>query len=242
MTTKPVAPPVIPIDQFPEFPPRDDMQNPVHLHYPGHMSALHRHFGSSPDTIVISEAPLGWNAGQARAGLRIPDLLVARNVDRSVVMTAQGYSIDYHGKPPDFVLEVASKTTSRNDETGKRRDYAAFGASEYWRFDDTDGEYYQAALAGDRLVNGVYEPIPVPEVSWAKYRGYSAALNLYVCWEYGYLRWYDPTAQRYLLTHDEEADARIAAEAAHIAAENELAAAEARIRQLESELRRRQDP
>ena len=28
----------------------------------------------------------------------------------------------------------------------------------------------------------------------------------------GLLRWYDPVAERYLLTHDEEADGRIAAE------------------------------
>ena len=35
--------------------------------------------------------------------------------------------------------------------------------------------------------------------------------GLYICWEYGRLRWYDP-AVGYLRTHDEERSGRIAAE------------------------------
>ena len=34
---------------------------------------------------------------------------------------------------PDFVLEIASESTSEEDSTRKRDDYAALGIPEYWR-------------------------------------------------------------------------------------------------------------
>lgn len=45
-----------------------------------------------------------------------------------------------------------------------------------------------------------------------------------ICWEYGWLRWYDP-ATGYLPTHHQEADARLAAELRQAAAEAGLAVA-----------------
>ena len=56
-------------------------------------------------------------------------------VDHAGIIDRHGYSIEEHGKPPDFVLEVASVTTGQGDYTRKRDDYAAFGVPEYWRFD-----------------------------------------------------------------------------------------------------------
>jgi hypothetical protein len=119
---------------------------------------------------------------------------------------------------------------------------------EYWRFDDTGGEYYSTHLAGDRLVNGTYEPIGVNEVGNAMHWGYSEVLGLYLCWEYGYLHWYDPAGQGYLETYDQEADSRIAAEARARQLEGESAierdgrlAAEERNRELEAEIRRLQN-
>ena len=226
MTIRPTARPIAAgAGQFPELRPREDMQNTLHLNYPGHLPALSRRLGYSATTAVTSETPMGWNTRQRR-GLLQPDLLVAFDVDWSVIVAEQGYSIDGHGKPPDFVLEIASATTSGRDEREKRNGYANFGVPEYWRFDDTGGQYYERGLAGDRLVDGEYQPIAVVEVGHARYRGYSAALGLHVCWEYGYLRWYDP-ATGYLPTYYEEAAARIAAEAERDAAEVERNVAEA---------------
>ena len=250
MTTKPPSgklragfrpqPDAEPDKTFPELPPRDDMQNPIFLYDPGHPAALRRHLGSPDTTIVLGEIPLGWRHNQGE-GLLKPDLLIALDIDRGAIIAQEGYSIDERGKPPDFVLEVASKTTSQNDYTRKRGSYANYGVPEYWRFDPTGGEYYPAGLAGDRLVDGSYTPIAVSEVSHARYWGYSAVLGLYLSWEYGHLRWYDPAAQRYLRTHDEEADERIAAEAQRDAAEAQRDAAEARARELEAQLRRLRD-
>ena len=137
-----------------------------------------------------------------RRGLRVPDLLVAFGVDRAGVIDHHGYSIEEQGKPPDFVLEVASLTTGQNDYTQKRDDYAAFGVPEYWRFDPSGGEYHDAPLAGDNLVDGVYQPVEVVQLGERSYRGRSAALGLDLCWEDGQLRWHDPAGGRYLLTYD----------------------------------------
>ena len=189
--------------------------------------------------------PIGWNVRQ-RQGLLDPDLLVAFGVDPDTSIERRGFAIDDIGKAPDFVLEVASINTAHNDETGKRLGYAAFGVPEYWRFDPTGGEFYGAPLAGDMLVDGEYRPITVVQTDENQYWGRSEVLNLSLCWEYGQLRWYDPSAQRYLRTHDEAEDDRIAEHGARIAAEAQRdaerqarVAAEARIRHLEEELRRR---
>ena len=104
------------------------------------------------------------------------------------------------------------------------RDYAALGILEYWRFDAT-GEYHGARLAGDRLVEGMYQPIPVDELTDGILQGYSGALNLTLRWERGQLGWYDPATERHIATFDSERSARLAAEA--------------RVRELEAELRRR---
>ena len=79
----------------------------------------------------------------------------------------------------------------------------------------------------------------------AHLHGHSDVLGLDLCWEDGRLRWWDPAARRYLMTFDEERDARIAAEdladdaQARAGREQEgRTAAEARVRELEAELER----
>ncbi len=246
MTSKsiPRNPSAASVEKFPTFPPRDDMQNYLHLYLPGHPGALQRHFGISDTTVILGEAPVRWFPSQER-GHRIPDLLVAFDANRGLAVEQMGYSIREQGKPPDFVLEIASPTTGQEDYTGKRRDYAAFGISEYWRFDGSGGLYQDAPMAGDRLVNGIYQPIDIIRVDETHLWGGSDVLGLYLCWEESQLRWYDPAAQRYLLTGDEiaeeldsERDARIAAEEERDRARNERDTERERVRELEAELKR----
>ena len=232
------------LEKFPDFPPRDDMQNSLHLDQPAHQATLRRHFGSYDTTIVLSEIPVRRIPGQ-QEGHRIPDLLIAFGVDRAFAVEQRGYSIRDQGKPPDFVLEVASPSTGREDYTGKRNDYAAFGIPEYWRFDPSGGLHHSAPLAGDRLVEGAYQPVEIQEMGPAHLHGHSDTLGLDLCWEDGRLRWWDPATQSYLLTFDEERDVRIAEAEARAAAEARAdreqegrTAAEARVRELEAELER----
>ena len=210
--------------QFPEFPPRYDMQNIGDLHEIGYVATLKRHFGARDTTLVYGEVPIGTTLS-VRLGLRIPDLIIAFDCDPERAIALQGYDITEQGKPPDFVLEIASKTTGRVDYTEKRVDYERYGIPEYWRFDATGGDYHDAALAGDRLVDGRYEPIDIERDGDSYYWGYSDTLGLYVCWDAGKLRWYDPRTDSYLLTSDEEADRADRAEesAAREAAERQLA-------------------
>ena len=217
------------LERFPDFPPRDDMQDWFYLHESAVGSALAIHLRDVPNSIVVSEVPV--TPSQPRGDdVRIPDMLVSFDSDLALLREQNGYVIDRQGKAPDFELEVASPTTGRADYTDKREDYERFGVGEYWRFDPSGGEYHDAALAGDRLVDGRYEPLEIEMLEDGHLRGYSEALGLYVCWEDGMLRFFDPVAESYLRSH-EEAETR---------AEEERAgrmAAEARVAELEEELR-----
>ncbi len=231
MTTRHISPTRAALDEaFPEFAPRDDMNNPLYLHSPAHQASLARHLGFPETTLVLCEVPVGWRPSGDQRVVLIPDLLVAFNINPDDVIRANGYSVDIIGKPPDFALEVASPSTGVRDYTLKRRRYAEFGIPEYWRFDPSGGEYHDVALAGDRLGIGRYDSIEIDTISDDVFRGHSAVLGMDICWEYGQLRFYDPSEGRYLPTFDEEADGRQSAE--------EIAARESAARQaLESENR-----
>ena len=237
------------LEEFPDFPPRDDMQNSLHLDDDAHQAILRQHLGNYDTTIVLSEIPVRWIPSQ-QEGHRIPDLLVAFNVDRARAVQQNGYSIRDQGKPPDLVLEVASVRTADNDVICKRVDYANFGIPEYWRFDPTWGQRYDAPIAGDRLVGEAYQPVEILEIESGHFHGHSEVLGLDACWDHGQLRWYDPNAERHLLNFQEEIDARAAAESelgaerqARVEAQYQRDAerdarisAEARVRELEERL------
>ncbi len=158
-----------------------------------------------------------------------PDCIVAFDVNPERISDEDnGYIINEVGKPPEFVLEVASSSTGEHDYLDKRERYATLGVGEYWRFDHTGGDYHDAALAGDRLVDGVYVPIPVSREPEGVIWGHSAALELDLCWDGGQLRFYDPANRAYLPRQPELKDQRDAAQARAIAAEDQLDAAESR--------------
>ena len=218
------------LERFPDYPPRDDMQNTSHLHLRSILTALAIHMGNPETTLVHGEVPVALTL-DPWGEYRIPDLIVVPDCDVALVYEQRGYAIDRQGKAPDFVLEVASPTTGRADYTDKRADYERFGIGEYWRFDPSGGEYHDAALAGDRLVDGVYEPIEIDDLGDGRLRGYSDVLGLYVCWEDGRLRFFDPGTESYLGSH-EEAETRAEQErAGRVAAESRAEGAEVRAEQ-----------
>ena len=225
------------LECFPDYPPRDDMQNWLYLYDSSVLTSLTIHFADEPNVTVASEVPVGPGL-PVRADGRIPDLMMVRGGDRELMEQQRGYAIDRQGKAPDFVLEVTSPTTGRVDYTDKRTDYERFGITEYWRFDPSGGEYHDAALAGDRLVGEVYEPIAVEMLEDGHLRGYSDALGLYVCWEDGRLRFFDPGTESYLSSHEEDAGRADVERAGRMAAQARASTAESRMAELEEELRR----
>ena len=216
--------------QLPEPPERhpDEVTSYRYVHLTGNPHFLVQHFGEPETTIVGAE----WYVVAERGSRprRVPDLLIAFDVDPQLYDEQSGYVISDQGKAPDFILEVASPSTARVDTVDKRRDYAAFGVREYWRFDHT-GESHGTRLAGDRLVDDGYEPITVLELEPDVLQGESEALGLWLRWDHGQLAWIDPATGRHIPTFDEERAGRLAAEDA-------LALSEARVRELEAELRR----
>ena len=239
MTTKPVTPSpeagkIIP---FPDVPP-EEMTAYHNVNFPGYPGSLAVHFGNPDTTVILSEVAAALIPTESYEGVRYPDLLIAFNAHTEAILPRNGYLIPEQGKPPDFVMEVASNSTARRDETVKRDDYAGMSIPEYWRFDPTGGSLYQAPLAGDRLVGGAYQPIPIHRTDDARLWGHSQVLALDLCWEEGKLRFWDPAARLYLSTFFEESAARRAAEARADAEREARITAEARAQALEEELRR----
>ena len=224
--------------RMPDPPERhpDDMTSFDHLSETGSAHYLKHHFASPDTTLVTGEHYITPAPASDITGARYPDLLIAFGVDPTAYRASNAYVISEQGKPPDFVLEIASRATGREDTTAKRDAYAALGIPEYWRFDAT-GEFHGARLAGDHLVDGVYVPKDLEELPDGSVQGYSEVLNLHIRWENGQLGWYDPATGRPIVTLDDERDARIREQSRADAAEAALSAAMERIRQLEEQQR-----
>ncbi len=223
---------------FPDPPEilEDKITNFDHLAANGNVHHLSMHFGNPDTTLVAGERYLALAPTRDMTGLRYPDLLIAFDVDPATYHRRRAYVISDQGKPPDFVMEVASPSTRRIDATDKRNDYASLGVREYWRFDETVGGRLPK-LAGDRLTDGQYEPIPIEEIAEGILQGYSTVLNLRLRWEQGWLRWYDPATGRHILTFTDERARADRAEAELDAERAARAAAESRIAELEQRLR-----
>ena len=247
--TAPTAPPppyyrelvpiVLPDDYVCPNPEKRDemMQTPV-IDKSGYFVA--RHFAGRSDVMVRTGGFVFYNEYRMNYRFR-PDLYVAFGVDRDDIRRRNGYVVWKMGKPPDFVLEVASETTSEWDTGGKPGLYSGIGIPEYWRVDPTGGEFYGYPIAGDLLVNGVYHPMPLATEPDGTIWGYSPALDLCLCWNSAWdwdvddesgLRFYDRKTGRYLCDFT-------LVEAARDDAIAELARAQERIRQLESDLGQR---
>ena len=217
--------------RLPDIPEKhpDDMTSSKQLAKGGNQGRLEFHLGRPETTIVSGERYICAAPGTA---IRYPDLLVAFNADPDLYQANNGYVLSFQGKPPDLVLEIASRHTGHIDVEVKPDFYAGLGVREYWRFDET-GEFHGTRLAGDRLLDNQYYPIAVDELPDGELRGYSESLGLHFCWRQGKLDWYDPNAEEYLPTLESERQR----------AETERAArqlAEARVRDLEAQLRRQQ--
>ena len=193
--------------------PEDKMTNFDHLALNGSAYLLTRHLGNPETTLITGDRYLVVRPTRSLAGSRYPDLLIAFDADPVAYKESNGYIIDEQGKPPDFVLEIASRRTGRVDAIDKRSDYAGLGIPEYWRFDET-GDFHQTRMAGDRLgADGQYDPINIEELDEGVLQGYSEVLNLYIRWENGQLRWHDPETGRHIATFEDEREARLQAEA-----------------------------
>ena len=145
------------------------------------------------------------------------------------------YKLWEEPKAPDFVLEVASKSTWAEDVGRRHALYAALGVREYWLFDPKE-EYFDPSLRGLVLRRGVYRELPAPVENGARTIR-SGVLGLDLCAEGGTLRFWDPVAGEFLKNHSEERKARTEATRERDEAIRAFRSAEARIAELEAHLR-----
>lgn len=223
-----------------EYPETDDMPMPDNdeqfVPVTDALSALRYWYSARDDVYVSGNLFVYYRMNDNRTWVA-PDVFVV------VGGTVKGFRDSWinwrEGKPPDFAMEFASRSTWRRDIGDKRRIYAEMGVPEYWRFDPA-GRYFHPPLVGERLVNGEYRPIPVTMGADGILRGHSDILGLDICvLPDGQLRFYDPETGQWLRTYEEEVALRereAALREAEVAArEAEAAAREAAERALQNE-------
>ena len=197
---------------------------------------LHGFFAARADVLVAGDNFIYYEEGNPRASV-VPDVFVVFGAVKNEYREEgwrDVYKLWEEPKGPDFVLEVTSRSTRREDLVQKRSLYARLGVGEYFLF-DPKGEYLAPRLQGMRLAGGGYERLPEVRLPGGGEEGlWSGVLGLYLYGRGRELRLYDPEGGGELRTYEEEAAARHAAEAraAEEAAARRLA--EARLSELEA--------
>ena len=194
---------------------------------------LKHYFRNVNDLHVSGNLLMYYEEGNPRKSVS-PDVFVAFGVSKKQRRT---YKIWEEGHAPDFVLEVASPSTYRNDLTHKKELYASvLGVREYYIYDP----YHEVDpyFLGYRLVDGVYE-----EIAFVDERLPSLVLGLELGENDGVFGLYDPERSVWLqplakqveqeVEARQRADVRAEQEAeARQRAEDELAEALAELKRL----------
>ena len=198
-------------------------------------------FDGRPDVYVSGDMFVYYEEGNPRASV-VPDVFVVLGAVKDELREGgwrDTYKLWEEPKGPDFVLEVTSRSTRRDDQVRKRALYARLGVSEYFLF-DPKGEYLVPSLQGMCLRGSGYEPMSPERVGDGMEKGvWSEALRLYLCRRGQALRLYDPATRRVFLTHREEAAAR-RKEAEARRKETEARRKETEARRKETEARRKE--
>ena len=198
------------------------------------IGSLEIHFAHRPDVYVAGDLLIYYEEGKLNASVA-PDAFVVFGAEDRL---RQSYKLWEEPKAPDFVLEVASANTWREDEGRKRALYERLAVREYWQYDPT-GEYLGVRLKGHRLVKGAYEPQPVVQSVDRTLILRSETLGLELLVRDSEMRFRDPVTDKPLLSHLEA----VAAHRKEASARREEAtarrAAEARVAELEALIARK---
>ena len=155
-------------------------------------------FGRRPDVFLSRETNICYD--RRNLNVRIyPDVYLAFGVDAQAIPPRKLYLPWEAGKPPDWVLEVASESTGRNDINRKPAIYASIGVPEYWRFDPSGRRYHRdEPLYGGILTGGEYRPVELTTEPDGILKGYSPLLGLSLAWDEGWPRFFDPETGAYM--------------------------------------------
>ena len=204
----------------------------------GIMHSRFTDFKMRPDVFLSSNTILCYDPTNLNVR-RQPDIYLAFGVDQAAIRRRKLYLPWEAGKPPDLALEVGSESTGSEDTIVKHRVYATVGIGEYWRFDPSGGEHHGGPMSGWVLRGGAYHPAELTTEPDGILKGYSELMELYLCWDEGWPRFYDPATGTYLENWRQERAKYEARQAAYEARQAELLAENerlrARVRRLESE-------
>ena len=194
------------------------------------LSSWFTDFDQRPDVFLDYDSFICYD--RSNLNVRVsPDVYLAFGVDARAIRPDRLYLPWRVGKPPDWVLEVASLTTGREDVNHKPGIYASIGVTEYWRFDPSGGRYHGEPLYGGILTEGAYQPVELITEPDGILKGYSPVLHLSLAWDEGWPRFYDPATGRYLENWRGAIDRAARAE-------SRAAEAEAEAQRLREQLRR----
>ena len=154
----------------------DGMQQETDFLYA--VTVLQAFLWGRPGVLVSGDTPVYYLDAEGIQQIVRPDCYVSFGINPISIRRRNGYFIREVGKPPDFVLEIASESTHANDTGFKRELYARLGVAEYWRFDASGGDLYPEALAGERLVDGEYVRIETVRDTDGVVRGHSEWLGV----------------------------------------------------------------
>lgn len=210
------------------------------------IQTLEWHYREEPD-VYVSGNLLVYYEPYPNPRAVAPDVFVVHGVSkkqRRIFVTSE------ENKAPDFVLEVGSRGTYRQDLERKKNIYAArLGVKEYYIY--IPYGVVEEAFMGFRLVEGAYE-----RIEFVDDRLSSTVLGLELGMHEGALRFYHPQTQQWLrppkerveraeerVERAEERAERAEAEAAQEARarqdmEEELAKALAEVQRLQAQLER----
>lgn len=190
---------------------------------------LGQHFRGRDDVYVTGNLLLYYREGDPGASVA-PDVFVVIGAKPGM---RTSYRLWEEPKAPDFVLEVTSRATHREDQGKKRELYRRLGVREYWQYDPT-GDYLRPPLQALRLVAGEYEELACEAHDDGTLAMTSAALGLELRATGRGLRFHDPATGRDLPTYAERTAAQQQAEAGRQRAEARVAELEALLRTREA--------
>ena len=193
---------------------------------------LKEYYKDVHDVCVTGNLFLYYEEGEPQKCIS-PDVLVAFGVEKKERRT---YMTWKEGNTPDFVLEVASPGTVREDRGKKKKIYAdALAVKEYYIYDPL-GQIVPSFI-GYRLIDGKYQ-----EIDFVDDRLPSEVLGLELGEQDGTLRLYNPITSEWLKTPPERAElAEERAELAEERAEQEFTARQNAEARAEQEITARQN-
>ena len=194
------------------------------------IDSLRAHFAGQTDRWISGNDFVYYEEGNPKARVS-PDTYVVFDVPHRDERSGSFRVWEEGGRTPNIVFEFTSGKTKREDQTTKRDLYeTVLKVPEYILFDPMTKSYLKPRLQGYRLIDGVYQRIPLLDGN----RLYSQELGLELVMDGVTLRFFDPKTGLFLLTPT-EARQRAAEETERANREAERAAIATRLAIAEAE-------